>query len=65
VGWNVKFRSAVRPGDRLRARMTIADKRATSKPARGLVITSNEVLDSNDDVKVIIEVISLYRNRPH
>src|SRR4051794_12686681 len=27
VGWNVEFRNPVRAGDRLRVRMTVADKR--------------------------------------
>ena len=64
VGWQVELRNAVRPGDRLRTRMTIKDKRPSSKPGRGLVITRNEVLDSNDDVKVVIDITSLYRTRP-
>jgi acyl dehydratase len=64
VGWEVRFRNAVRPGDRLRIRMTISGKRPSSKPGRGLITTRNEVLGSQDDVKVQIDITSLYRNRP-
>ena len=63
VGWQVKFRNAVREGDRLRVRMTVADKRPSSKPGRGVIVTNNEMLDGNDEIKVVIEVTSLYRSR--
>jgi len=64
VGWQVEFRGAVRPGDRLRVRMTVKEKRPSSKPGRGVVVTHNEVMDAEDDVKVVIEITSLYRTRP-
>jgi len=63
VGWQVEFRNAVRPGERLRVRMQIKEKRPSSKPGRGVIVTHNEVLTS-EDVKVAIEVTSLYRTRP-
>lgn len=63
VGWQVEFRDAVRPGDRLRVRTRIEDKRPSSKPGRGIIVTRNEVLDGDDEVKVVIDVTSLYRNR--
>ena len=40
----------VRPGDRLRLRVTVADSRlSASKPDRGILIFTNEVLNQNDE----------------
>ena len=64
VGWQVEFRQAVGPGDWLRVRMTITDKRPSTKPGRGRIISRREILDSDDDVKVVIGRTALYRNRP-
>ena len=64
VGWQVEFRNAVRPGDRVRVRMTVKEKRPSSRAGRGVITTHNEVMDSAGEVKVVIEVTSLYRSRP-
>lgn len=51
VGWEVAFRNAVRPGDRLRVRMTITDKSPSSKPGRGLIVSRSEILDGDGAVQ--------------
>jgi len=62
--WNLKFREAVRPGDRLRQRVTIMEKRQSSKPGRGIVKNLNETIDDNDRVVMSIDVIALMATRP-
>jgi len=54
VGWDVSFGTAVLPGDALRMRQTVLDKRLTSSGNRGLVTSQNELLTQRDDVAVSI-----------
>jgi acyl dehydratase len=61
--WNVKFREAVRPGDRLRVRYTITDKRQSSKPGRGVVKGLIETIDDNDRVVMSIDSVVLTATR--
>ena len=43
--WHLKFSEPVRSGDRLHARITILDKRASSKPGRGILKIRTEVIN--------------------
>jgi acyl dehydratase len=62
--WKLKFVSPVRPGDRLRARMTIKGVRPSSKGGRGVVNSFNEMLNQNDEVVMSIDVTCLVAARP-
>jgi acyl dehydratase len=55
VGWEVTFGGPVRPGDLIRMRHTILDKRLTSRGDRGLVTSRNELLNQSDEIPVSID----------
>lgn len=48
VGLDWSFRAPIRPGDEVRVRITIAGKRVTSTPDRGLVRLAVELLGPDD-----------------
>jgi len=50
---------AVRPGDRLHARVTILDKRPSSKPGRGVFRDLIEIVNQRGKVALSIEVTAL------
>lgn len=52
LGWDeVRFRIPVRPGDRLRARAQVIEKRRSkSNPRRGIVRYQVELLNQNDEL---------------
>jgi acyl dehydratase len=54
--WHVKFVEPVRSGDRLHERITILEKRLSSKPGRGLVKHLVEVI--NDRKRVVLSIES-------
>lgn len=54
----------VRPGDRLRCRLTVADTvRSRSKPDRGVIHQHVEVVNQNDDVVMRMKGMGIYRCR--
>ncbi len=54
----------VRPGDRLRVRVTVEEARPSrSKPDRGLVRSLNEVLNQHDAVVMTARGLGLFRAR--
>jgi acyl dehydratase len=59
-----RFLNPVIPGDEVHAVVTIASKRETSKPDRGVVIRTVEVLNQRDEVAVDSTLVSLMRRRP-
>jgi acyl dehydratase len=55
----------VRPGDRLRARVTIVDaRRSKSRPDRGLIHLHQEAINQNDEVVLSMRGMGLYKCRP-
>ncbi len=64
VGWEVTFGGPVRPGDQIRMRHTIVDKRLTSRGDRGLITSRNELLSQRDDIPVSIDARWLLMIRP-
>lgn len=64
VGWEVTFGAPVRPGDQIRMRHSIVDKRLTSRGDRGLITSRNELVNQRDDVPVSIDARWLLANRP-
>lgn len=57
--WKLKFVSPVRPGDRLRTRMTIQNVRPSAKGGRGVVNVLNESLNHKDEVVMSVDVVCL------
>jgi acyl dehydratase len=57
--WHVKFVEPVRSGDRLHERITILEKRTSSKPGRGIVKNLIEVINDRDHVVLSIESTTL------
>jgi acyl dehydratase len=53
--WHVKFVEPVRSGDRLHERITILEKRTSSKPGRGIVKNLIEVINDREHVVLSIE----------
>ena len=61
----VRWKLPVRPGDTLRMRMTILEVRPSqSKPDRGIVRTSWEVINQGGEVVMTSEGMGMYRRRP-
>jgi acyl dehydratase len=65
VGWEVTFGGPVRPGDQIRMRQTIIDKRRSSRDGRGLVTSRNELLNQHDEIPVSIDARWLLATRPN
>ena len=60
----LRWRKPVFPGDVLRVRSTITDKRASSsRPEMGSVFILNEVINQNDVVVMSYNPIVLYKRR--
>ncbi|MEK9720201.1 MAG: MaoC family dehydratase [Quisquiliibacterium sp.] len=54
----------VRPGDRLRTRVTILQtRRSKSKPDRGMVLALDEVLNQDGDLVMTLKAWGMYRAR--
>jgi acyl dehydratase len=62
--WKLKFVNPVRPGDRLRVKMTIKSIRPSSKEGRGVLNNFNEVLNQDGETVMSLEVVSLLAARP-
>lgn len=62
---NLRWLRPVRPGDRLRVRVTILETRpSTSKPDRGTVNLRQEAINQDGDVVMSLEGRSMHRRRP-
>jgi acyl dehydratase len=62
--WNLKFVEPVRSGDRLHERITILEKRTSSKPGRGIFKNLIEVINDRGGVVLSIESTALMATRP-
>lgn len=61
----VRWLRPVRPGDRLRARVTVVEtRRSQSKPDRGAVVLHNEVINQTGEVLMSLQGRALHRCRP-
>ena len=61
--WHVKFLEPVRADDRLHERITILEKRLSSKPGRGVVKNLTEVINDRKRVVLSIESTTLMATR--
>jgi acyl dehydratase len=62
--WHFKLPRPVRAGDRLRTKFMVASKRLSSKPGRGVVTTTQELLNEQGDPVLICEGVILVATRP-
>lgn len=61
---NIRWLKPVRPGDVLRARMTIIEARASvSKPDRGFIKSNWEVFNQTDELVMTMVGMGMYRRR--
>ena len=63
--WKLTFPKPVRPGDRLRSKMTILGTRTSSKPGRGVLNNVTEMINQDGDVVLSLEAVSFLATRPH
>lgn len=63
LDWHAKFPLPVRPGDRLRDRLTILSKRPSSKPGRGIVTDIHEMINQDDQVVFTLEIVFMVATR--
>jgi acyl dehydratase len=61
--WHVKLPEPVRSGDRLHERITILEKRVSSKPGRGIVKHLIEMINDKKRVVLSIESTALIATR--
>jgi acyl dehydratase len=62
--WQVTFPAPVRADDRLRLRITIKDKRASSRPQRGHFDLHYEMLNQHDALVLSVRMAGLIACRP-
>jgi acyl dehydratase len=65
IDWHVKFAESVRSGDRLHERITVLEKRLSSKPGRGIVKHLIEVINDRKRVVLSIESTALIATSSH
>lgn len=63
--WKIKFLAPVRAGDTLQARLTIKEKRPSSKPGRGVVQSYHELLNQQSNVVFTVATVVLLATRPN
>jgi acyl dehydratase len=60
---NIKYKAPVMFGDTIRLKMTITEKKETSKPDRGIVTVAAQVLNQNDVLVVDMLWVHLMQRR--
>jgi len=61
----LRWLKPVRPGDRLRARVTVTDlRRSSSKPDRGVIHFHQEAINQHDEVVLSMRGMGMYKCRP-
>jgi acyl dehydratase len=63
LDWHAKFPLPVRPGDRVRDRLTILNKRPSSKPGRGVLTVIHELTNQESQVVFTLEVVAMLATR--
>lgn len=62
--WQLKFPAPLRPGDRVRLRLTIRDKRESSRPERGHLTLLYELLNQESSIVLSVLNAALIGRRP-
>ena len=61
---NMKLKSPARPGDELKAKMTVIEKRSSrSNPAAGILAMQNEITNQHDELVFVYEHAGFYLKR--
>ena len=61
----IRWLAPVRPGDRLRGRVTVTDVQPSStNPTRGTVYTTNEVFNQDDELVMTLQARGFFARRP-
>jgi acyl dehydratase len=60
---NIKYKGAVRFGDTVHLKMTVTEKKETSKPDRGIVTVAAQVLNQRDELVVDMVWVHLMKRR--
>jgi acyl dehydratase len=62
----LRWPAPLRPGDRLRLRVTVLEARASrSKPDRGIVRTKAELINQHGQLVLTLTAVNILRRRPH
>ena len=65
LGWdNVRFHAPLEPGDEVRLRLELLDKRASSKPGRGIATERGSLVKSCGTLVVSGDHVVILLNRP-
>jgi acyl dehydratase len=60
---NIKYKGAVKFGDTVHLKMTVTEKKETSKPDRGIVTVAAQVLNQDDQVVVDMVWVHLIKRK--
>jgi acyl dehydratase len=61
----IRWLAPVRPGDRLRGRVTVTDVQPSStNPTRGTVYTTNEVFNQDDELVMTLQARGFFARKP-
>jgi acyl dehydratase len=61
----IRWLAPVRPGDRLRGRVTVIDVQPSStNPTRGTVYTTNEVFNQDDELVMTLQARGFFARKP-
>ncbi len=63
--WHVRFPRPLRPGDSVRTRTVITEKRLSSKPGRGIGTSEVDLIDHEDDPVLRVTTAWLIATRPN
>lgn len=64
IDMRVRYPNPLRPGDRVRSNLVITNKRVSSKPGRGVVEGTTDLVNQDGDVIIAGEVVWLIATRP-
>lgn len=64
IDMKVQYPNPLRPGDRVRARSVIDSKRLSSKPGRGVVEGTMELVNQDGDAIITAQMVWLVSTRP-
>lgn len=62
--WRVQFSKPLRPGDRVRTRSVVTEKRLSSKPGRGVVNTQTDLIDHGNEPVLQVYAAIMMATRP-
>jgi acyl dehydratase len=64
IDMRLRYPNPLRPGDRVRSNLVITSKRVSSKPGRGVVEGTMQLVNQDGDVIIAGEIVWLIATRP-